>query len=253
MLSLGNLYFSYSANGKSESQLKESYKFFYHVLNENNSNAYAANGLGMVCYKKNELDVAREIFTKAREANVPKSEDICINLAHVYVLQGRLLDAERLYQATIKNISRIGRSFSDKPAYLNECVANAQQKHGRMDESASSMWRAIHLNPTNLRFWYNVAFVRMRHSSDLLARGEGGSTAAVLDDSRTGLYLAKKIFKNLCSAQHPQTQSKHGISARPYEKKLAAINSSACSVRAFLTCCIIFYFTYPHITCVFID
>lgn len=64
MLSLGNFYFSHSSSSKSESQLKESYKFYYHVLNENHNNAYAANGLGMVCVKKNELDVARETFSK---------------------------------------------------------------------------------------------------------------------------------------------------------------------------------------------
>ena len=71
MLSLGNFYFALSSAAKSDSQLKDSYKFFYHVLNENHSNAYAANGLGMVCVEKREIEAAREIFSKAREANVP--------------------------------------------------------------------------------------------------------------------------------------------------------------------------------------
>lgn len=66
LLSLGNFYFAHSASSKSDSQLKESYKFFFHVLNENHCNAFAANGLGMVCVKKNELDVARETFSKVR-------------------------------------------------------------------------------------------------------------------------------------------------------------------------------------------
>lgn len=64
MLSLGNFYFAHSAASKNELQLKESYKFFHHVLNENHNNAYAANGLGMVCARKKELDVARETFSK---------------------------------------------------------------------------------------------------------------------------------------------------------------------------------------------
>lgn len=75
MLSLGNFYFAHSNSNSSSGaskgagdsqQLKESYKFFFHVLNENHSNAFAANGLGMVCVKKNELDVARETFSKVR-------------------------------------------------------------------------------------------------------------------------------------------------------------------------------------------
>lgn len=70
MLSLGNFYFEHSANSKNESQLKESYKFFFHVLNENHNNAYAANGLGMVCARKKELDVARETFSKVVKYNV---------------------------------------------------------------------------------------------------------------------------------------------------------------------------------------
>ena len=158
MLSLGNFYFSHSTSSKSESQLKESYKFYYHVLSENHNNAYAANGLGMVCVKKNELDVARETFSKvrphatllagvviyltkphhilqAREANVSMSEDICTNLAHVFLMQNRSVDAERLYQATIKNFSRSGRSLSDKPAHLNECVAFVQYKNSRHEEA----------------------------------------------------------------------------------------------------------------------
>lgn len=69
MLSLGNFYFSHHTGGATaakatESQLKESYKFFYHVLNENHSNAFAVNGLGMVLAKKDEFEVAREVFAK---------------------------------------------------------------------------------------------------------------------------------------------------------------------------------------------
>lgn len=74
MLSLGNFYFAHHGGAKADSQLKESYKFFFHVLNENHNNAFAANGLGMVCAKKHELEVAREIFAKARESNVNMSE-----------------------------------------------------------------------------------------------------------------------------------------------------------------------------------
>lgn len=74
MLALGNFYFTHHSGARADQQLKESYKFFYHVLNENNSNAFAANGLGMVCAKKGELDIARETFAKARESNMAMGE-----------------------------------------------------------------------------------------------------------------------------------------------------------------------------------
>jgi hypothetical protein len=178
--------------------------------------------LGMVCVKKNELDIARETFSKAREANVAMSEDICTNLAHVFLMQNRSVDAERLYQATIKNFSRTGRSLSDKPAHLNECVAFVQYKSGRHDEASRSIFRAIHLNPTNLRFWYNVAFVG--HSQSIKVAAKSSSTAASLDDAKMFAFLSKKVFKHLAMIQHQNPNVK------PYDRKFANTNYSACSV-----------------------
>jgi RNA polymerase-associated protein CTR9 len=68
MLSLGNFYFNTlsTRDSKYESHLKDSYKFFHHVLNEDHKNVYAANGLGMICAEKKELEVAREIFSRVR-------------------------------------------------------------------------------------------------------------------------------------------------------------------------------------------
>lgn len=86
MLALGNFYFTYHGGAKADLQLKESYKFFYHVLNENHANAFAANGLGMVCAKKGELDVARETFAKARESNMAMGEVIPIVLNFIMIV-----------------------------------------------------------------------------------------------------------------------------------------------------------------------
>ena len=64
MLSRGNLHFINIA--KDSSNIKDSYKFFYGALNEDKKNIYAANGLGMVCAEKTELDAAKEIFSRVR-------------------------------------------------------------------------------------------------------------------------------------------------------------------------------------------
>lgn len=74
MLSLGNMYFANSLNlvgEKKQTALKDSYKFFYHVLNNDKSNAYAATGLGMVCSEKDETVLAREIFAKVFDFRIP--------------------------------------------------------------------------------------------------------------------------------------------------------------------------------------
>jgi RNA polymerase-associated protein CTR9 len=68
MLSLGNFYFS-SLNSKDEryqDNLKNSYKFYHLVLTEDVKNIYAANGLGMVCAERGELNVAKDIFSRVR-------------------------------------------------------------------------------------------------------------------------------------------------------------------------------------------
>lgn len=150
------------------------------------------------------------------------SEDICTNLAHVYVLQNRSVDAERLYQATIRSLSRSGRCFSDKPAALNECVSFVQFKSGRFDEASHSILRAIHMNPTNLRFWYNAAFVGQGLSNYVLSKHS--STAAAIEDAKSALLVAKKIFKHLGAMQHQTT-------VKPYDRKFASTNSSHCSLK----------------------
>lgn len=151
------------------------------------------------------------------------SEDICTNLAHVFLMQNRSVDAERLYQATIKNFSRSGRSLSDKPAHLNECVAFVQYKNNRHEEASRSIFKAIHLNPTNMRFWYNVALVGHSQSTKVLNRAS--STAASIEDAKMYTSLSKKVFKHLAAIQHQNPAIK------PYDRKLANTNYSSCSVR----------------------
>lgn len=160
---------------------------------------------------------------QAREANVSMSEDICTNLAHVFLVQNRAVDAERLYQATIKNFSRTGRSLSDKPAHLNECVAFVQFNSGRHDEASRSICRAIHLNPANLRFWYNAAFIAHIQSNKVVSRA-ATATAATIEDAKMFAFLSKKVFKHLAAIQHQNPALK------PYDRKFANANYTACSV-----------------------
>lgn len=65
MLSLGNMYFA-NLSSNPERYIKDSYKFFHHVLTKDPKNVYAANGLGVVCAEKGEFDVAREIISRVR-------------------------------------------------------------------------------------------------------------------------------------------------------------------------------------------
>jgi hypothetical protein len=138
------------------------------------------------------------------------------------MMQHRSVEAERLYQATIRSLSRSGRSSADKPAYLSECVAGIQLKSGRFGEASRSVLRALHLDPTNLRCWYNSAFVGLAHANAVLAKAS--SPSAAIEDARMALQVAKKVFECLSMLHHTRA-------AKQFDRKLAADNNEFSSVR----------------------
>ena len=229
MLSLGNMYFA-NLSSNPERYIKDSYKFFHHVLTKDPKNVYAANGLGIVCAEKGVLDVAREIISRAREASMPLSEDICSNLAHIHLAQGRLVDAEHLYQAALKTLPRSSSSsggssgrHADKIVAAYECMAFAQFRHGRHTDALHSLLRGLHSDPSGLRGWYNTAVVR----ADLAATATKRKIDKVDDiqDASQHLLLARKLFSFLGS------QSSQGQRGAQYSASLAARKDVLCEVK----------------------
>ena len=133
------------------------------------------------------------------------------------------MEAERLYQATIKSLSKSGRSVADRPAYLHECVALVQHKSRRFNDAGRSVLRAMHLNPTNMRSWYNLALTGLGQGEAILAKGN--SSAAVIEDAMLNMLLSKKVFKHLSAIQHAPGSSK------PYDRKNASTNYTSVSVK----------------------
>lgn len=228
MLSLGNMYFA-NLSSNPERYIKDSYKFFHHVLTKDPKNVYAANGLGIVCAEKGELDVAREIISRAREASLPLSEDICANLAHVHLAQGRLIDAEHLYQAALKTLPRSSSSsggssgkHADKIVAAYECMAFAQFRNGRHTDALHSLLRGLHNDPSGLRGWYNVAVVR----ADLAATAAKRKIEKVddIEDASQHLLLARKLFSFLGG------QSSQGQRGAQYSASMAARKDVLCEV-----------------------
>jgi hypothetical protein len=46
------------------------------------------------------------MLARVREASLPVSEDICNDLAHLNLIQGRITEAEHLYLSNIKNVTQ---------------------------------------------------------------------------------------------------------------------------------------------------
>ena len=91
---------------------------------------------------------------------MPLSQDVNMNLAHIYLMQERYLDAERLYQVTSNSVKAVGSSTGDTTRYLMECASYAQFKQqNRDDDAVYSLLRALHLQPNNIQNWYNLGVV----------------------------------------------------------------------------------------------
>jgi hypothetical protein len=161
---------------------------------------------------------------------MPLSEDICSNLAHVHLAQGRLVDAEHLYQAALKTLPRSSSStggssgrHSDKIVAAFECMAFAQFRNGRHTDALHSLLRGLHNDPSGLRGWYNVAVVR----ADLASTATKRKIEKVDDiqDASQHLLLARKLFSFLAS------QNNQGQRGAQYSVKMAARKDTICEVR----------------------
>ena len=159
MISQGNLYYrSLADNSNYEKNLKHSYKFYHTVLAKSKRNAYAANGLGMICAEMKRFDAAREMFSRVRESNIAASDDIASNLAHVHLFQNKNMEAIQLYQSTMKAALSSGNAPMSY-ASLIECLGLANLRNGQHKEALRTLLRSLHYDPTTPHFWFNYAYI----------------------------------------------------------------------------------------------
>lgn len=103
MLSLGNIYFAnLSLPGRYAKHILYSADFYKRILQKDNSNAYAANGLGTVLAEKAELFKAKEVFNRVREVSGDAIADAHLNLGHIYLAQKKHPEALQMYQSYLK-------------------------------------------------------------------------------------------------------------------------------------------------------
>lgn len=148
------------------------------------------------------------------------SEDILSNLAHVYLLQLRFAEAENLYKANLKSITRSGRSVdAGQLSSLCECMAMAEFCHNRHDEALRSLLRSSHQEPhgNGLRVWYNIAVVREAIATKIASKK--GKTVKNIQDAMDELVQAQKIFGFLSS-----------FKSQFFDYKVAAQHADFCKV-----------------------
>jgi tetratricopeptide (TPR) repeat protein len=91
---------------------------------------------------------------------MPVFEDIWVNLANVYMLQGRLSDACHLYQAVLKILPSSISAYTQSKLVLqvSDSLSMAYYKNQQFDESLTTIRKSLHYAPWQLHKWYNLAF-----------------------------------------------------------------------------------------------
>ena len=195
-LALGNMYFNNLDGCRGNASDYNRFKKFARdqyikALGTNQNILYASVGLGVIAAAEdNDYLAAREIFSKSREANMPVNDNICCNLANIHVKNGRFVDAEHVYQATIKSSSKSLGKFDRQ---LFEYMAYSQYESKRFEDSIRSLQRCIHIDPAYARSWFNIASVREKFAIDKRSKGSSADLKCAIDETK----VAQSIFHHL--------------------------------------------------------
>lgn len=111
-LSLGNIYFANLTTGNKYSKhLGHAADYYRRILVKDNSNLYAALGLGTVVAEKADLIRAKEAFNIVRSSSNDSIPGVLINLAHIYLAQNKHAESLQMYQSYL---DRQVKSSTDK-------------------------------------------------------------------------------------------------------------------------------------------
>ena len=187
-LSLANIEFQAAMDNegrKREDHLNFALKIYKRVLQKDDSNIYAANGIGMVLAERGHLTFARDIFTKVREAalDVP---DPTINLAKVQMQLKKIPAAIQLLQTCIQSFGP-----GDGGVHLSYLAA-AFRTAGKHEDCLKVLQRAVRLFPEIVDHWYELSSTMCTIATGLY---EKFSQVTSLNDKITQLKRMRCYFK----------------------------------------------------------
>ena len=206
-LALGNYYFKLTRGAdEHDEKFKFAYKHYHKILEDCNDdlNVYMANGLGMVCVERNQLQAASTLFARAKETEMTVSEDICNNLANTYLLQSRYTEAEHVYQVNFKaSIKSMNPSDLGFITNLSENMAMAQYKLSKHEEGMRTLLRGMHQEPVGAspRVWFNLAILRAYLSNRIMEtmKAKGQKTVRHSNEAiglvSSAIDLLKKVLE----------------------------------------------------------
>jgi len=159
------------------------------VLEKNENNVYAANGLGCVLGESGRLREAKEVFAMCQEVSAASEgfitlPDAWVNLGTVHASLGEYTRAVEIYTSALK------RFYGGRDVRLMLYIARSLYGAGQGIEARKWMSRALHIDPKNYRYWFNLAFVITEHAGAMF--GE--------DSTKKTQLNAEERFNRLANA-----------------------------------------------------
>ncbi len=197
MLCLGNIYFeNLKTPGRYAKHLGHAADYYRRILQRDNANAYAANGIGTVLAEKGDLPRSKEIFNRVREISGDTIPDALLNLGHIYLALSKHNEALQMYQSYMDRTNTAGAQITSKNKDEDDAtvllyVAFAYYDWARQTEELKDSKSA----PADQRYRRSIEFIQ--HAIE-----KGKKENVVM---RYNLCIAKLSLAN-CILRKPEKQ-----------------------------------------------
>lgn len=241
-LSMGNIFMSnLGEKNRYTKNMSLSEGYYKKIMQNHSSNIYAANGLGIMIAEKGNFELAKQIFSQVREAS-PGMADSWINLAHIFVAEERYGEAIQLYSMCLH------KCYNGQDLEVMLYLAKAYYESKDYPKCISTLSRALHMQPSDLRLWYNIGLAQEDYAVTTLGQesapvsGRGAASATVqrtmADVQRAILDLkrAQRIFRFLVQKAEAMAEANAGSSSKrhhhnslPFDKEKVSDHEKFCA------------------------
>lgn len=222
-LSMGNIFMSnLGEKNRYTKNMSLSEGYYKKTIQSHPANIYAANGLGIMVAEKGNFELAKQIFSQVREAS-PDMPDAWINLAHIFVAEERYSEAIQLYSVCLT------KCYNGQDLEVLLYLAKAYYESKNYPKCISTLSRAIHLRPDDLRLWYNIGLAQEDYAVTTLGQesapqGGGRSqgtqrTMADVQRAIMDLKRAQRIFRFLLQQAENAPANPSKKAALPFDKE----------------------------------
>lgn len=178
---------------------RDAAQYYDSVLQKDDSEWYAAQGLGCVLAEQGKFTEAKEIFSSIKDnlAHTPSASDcadVWCNLGHVYGQLGMHVSAIKMYQHCLAHFSH--SSTFDRfqlLLYLGRAYFYADQ----MQDCKKTLLRALQLNPSHQGTWYNLGLALEDYAINILQKDPNERSYNEVESASHELQHAFEIFEKL--------------------------------------------------------